>query len=71
MDDFRQTMMSNIDERSAILQGYVETVLAGLQAVANLLTTKKVKSRFLISFLYFKFLMKICTAWITFHHIKS
>ena len=48
-------MLANIDERSLTLQGYVETVLEGLQGVANMLTTKKVyvsKSRTFIINLY-------------------
>merc|ERR1719239_1839610 len=43
VEDFSKEMLANIDERSLTLQGYVETVLEGLQGVANMLTTKKQK----------------------------
>ncbi|XP_067674368.1 uncharacterized protein [Haliotis asinina] len=42
-EEFRSAMLDSIEERSQQLQSYVSTVLEGLQNVANLLTTRKVK----------------------------
>lgn len=37
-------MLRTADERSVMLQDYVETIMEGLQAVANILAVKKVYS---------------------------
>ena len=40
--EFRERMLQSCKERSVMLQDYVETVMEGLQTVANILAVKKV-----------------------------
>ncbi|XP_052807484.1 dynein axonemal heavy chain 5-like isoform X7 [Mya arenaria] len=41
---FREEMLRTVEERSAMLQDYVEVIMEGLQSVANILAVKKMYS---------------------------